>query len=389
MLNKKIAVTVAAAGLAAATLLSACAPKNDETLVNINKGEASIEYGYGNFFANYYKSLYDTTYGSYYGTDFWTKDMSGNGSTMEADVKDSLMDELKSEYLLEQHAADYGVTLSDDDAKAIDDAAAAFLDDNEKKAVKAMGATEEYIKKMLTGMFYSNKVEAAIKAETQVSLTDDETGQSKMSYVCFSTKGKTESTDSTSLSPDLSDEEKAKVKENAEALAAADASEFEDKAKELGGEVKTYTYTTAADSYTDATIPESVIKAAKDLDEGETSDVIEDEDTGYYVVRLDAVHDDDATSSKIEELTASAQSEHYKEVLDGWEADLDWSVDDSLWDKISMTDVTYTMKQTGSGSTDSSTSGSDSTGTTDSSSSESGSTATDGASSTTNATSGN
>lgn len=382
MFKKKLAAGLAAA-LAAATLLSACAPKSDATLVNINKGEAKIEYGYGYFFANYYKSMYDASYGSYYGTDFWTKDMADDGSTMEADVKDSLMDELKSEYVLEQHAGDYGVTLTDDDQKAIDDAVDAFFEDNDKKTIKALGATKDYVKKMLTGLFYTTKVEAAIKAETEVSLTDDETGQSKMSYVCFSTKG---TTDSDGTTTDMSDEDKAAAKANAEALAAAGASSFDSKATELGGTVKTYTYTTAADSYSDASIPESVIQAAKALSEGQISGVVEDEDTGYYVVRLDALHDEDATATKTKDLTSSAQTDHYNEVRDGWESDLDWDLDEKMWDGISMTDVTYTTKSsdgsTGSDSTSSGSTGSDSTSSDSTSSDSTDTTSTDGASTT-------
>lgn len=353
MLNKKLTAAVLAVSLSAATLLSACAPKKDAALVNINKGEAAIEYGYGYFFANYYKSLYDMTYGSYYGTDYWSQDLANDGSTMEADVKESVMNELESEYLLEQHAGDYSISLSSDDEKTIDDTVDKFFADNDKETVKAMGATKAYVKKMLTGMFYSHKVEAAVKAETEVSLTDEETGQSKISYVCFSTADTTNSDGSTTA---MSDEDKEKAKENAQALAKVYAKDYESKAAELGGEIKTYTYTTAADSYSDATIPESVILAAKEVEEGHTSGVIEDEATGYYVVRMDAVHDDEATATKTQELTDSAQTDHYNEVLDGWKDDLKWEVDDKLWDGISMSEVTYTSKSSGdaseSGSTD-------------------------------------
>ena len=342
MFNRKSVAKLAAAGLAAAMVLTGCTPAASSTLVNINKGEAKIEYGYGYFMAKYYQSLYDMTYGSYYGSGFWTQDLANDGSTMEADVKDSVMDEMKSEYILNQHTSDYNISLTDDETKAIDDAADKFFSDNDEDALKAMGATKDYVKKMLTDNTVTAKMKSAIEAETEVSLTDDETGQSKISYVKFSTAA---TTDSDGNKTEMSDEDKAAAKAKADELASVMAADFEDKAKELDASVQTYTYTTAADSYENESLPEAVIKAAKEVEEGHTSGVIEDADTGYYVVRMDAVHDDEATATKTKELTQSAQEDHYKEVLDGWESDLKWSVDDKLWKKVTMTDSTFTMKQ--------------------------------------------
>ena len=59
------------------------------------------------------------------------------------------------------------------------------------------------------------------------------------------------------------------------------------------------------------------------LTEGEVASDIIETDTGYYVVRLDKVLDEDATASKRESLKSSKEEDYYTETTDGWLDDAD------------------------------------------------------------------
>ena len=140
MKSKKL-LSLVSVSMVCAMLFSGCAyiPKNFK-LIDINNGEDTITLGYGNFAA-----MYDQVYSSYYGTSMWGQDLYNSGNTFEEDVKSDVIDTIEEMYLLSMHASEYGVELSADDEAAIKKAAAEFMKNNSKDAIKQVGATEEYV----------------------------------------------------------------------------------------------------------------------------------------------------------------------------------------------------------------------------------------------------
>ncbi len=59
------------------------------------------------------------------GGGMWSQDAS-DGKDYEEQTKDNIMESLENLYLLSQHASEYNVSLSDDEKKAIKDAAEQF-----------------------------------------------------------------------------------------------------------------------------------------------------------------------------------------------------------------------------------------------------------------------
>ena len=143
----------------------------------------------------------------------------------------------------------------------------------------------------------------------------------------------------------MPDEDKAAAKKKAEDLAAAGAENYETKASELSGDVKSFSYTKADSTYEGMILPENVIKESKNLKEGEISKVIEGTD-GYYVIRMDKLLDDEATENKKNTLISSAKSTHYNEVVEGWKAGYTFTVDEMLKEKLDLQDVAFTQKAT-------------------------------------------
>jgi foldase protein PrsA len=367
MKSKKI-LSVFALTLTGATLLSGCAyiPKSFK-VVNINDGEDSISLGYANFVARYNQALYDQFYGSYYGNTMWSEDLMGSGNTLEEDVKDQVMDDMEEAYLCAQHASDYDIELTEDEKAAIEEAAKKFMEANSDEAIEQVGATEDYVIEFLTNETITKKVQAQVEESAEVEVTDEEAAQKAYSYVYFATT----TTDSTTYTQtDMTDEEKANVLAQATAVAAAD--DLESGAEAQGTSVSTGNYgsvelsnaeqykeysaaleedSDAADDYEDAVVnysglDYSVLEALEGMSVGETSDVIEVEGDGYYVVRLDSTYDEEATATEKETLLTERQEQAYDDLLKEWKDATDWDVNDTYWSWVEFSDFFEQLETT-------------------------------------------
>ena len=330
-MTKKFTTTVLSAALAASMLLGGCgsAEKLDPkaTLVTVD-GEEVVSLGYANFVAKYNQAMYDQIYVSYFGSIDWSQELGDDGSSMQDSVKDQIMEDLERYYVSNLHAADYNIELTEDDEKAIQAAVKKFAKDNTDEAKEQVGFDEEYAVRFLREQTIAQRLQEAVKAEAEVNITDEEAIQSSISYVLYPTT----TTDDAGNSVDVSKEEQVALRTSAQALAAAD--DFAAVAEEQEQNVRTYSYTKAADAAEDTVLGEAVINAAKKLADGETSDVIEVEGTGFYVVHMESVEDDDATATKRENLEKDARTTYYNDKAEAWEKDIDWKVDDKQWSKV-------------------------------------------------------
>ena len=325
--------------LATAFLFTGCGEMDpNAALVTItNNGQTdTVSLGYGNFVARYNQAVMDQYYGSYLSDNMWNEDLYGNGNTLEEDTKGNVLDQIKEEYLCKLHADDYGVTVSDEQTAAIDEAVNTFITENTEKALSAVGGSEEYAKTMLLNQTYNELVKAKIEeeAERKIEITDEEANQSTISYVLFSTDDVT--TDDGDIVP-LTDEEIEALKADAQEL--SEAEDYDKVAEDKGQTVLTYSYTTAGDASEDDVLGEDVISAAQKLKEGEVSSVIEVKDEGYYVIRKDSEFDESATESKRSALHTDKIEEYYQNKLDEWGAELTWTVDESQWKKVTFSNL--------------------------------------------------
>ncbi len=333
MYNIKRALASTIAIVLAVTSLVGCGMNKDEVLVNINKGSDEISLGFYNFAAKYQQSVLDVNYGSMMGDNPWTRDLGGSMGTMEDSVKEQTLESIEEAYLCEAHREDYDVSISDEEKKSIEEAAGAFIEGNSKKALKAMGATREYVERYLTLNYFREKVSAKVKEEIEVNIPESESVQSTISYVLFSTEPvKPESETEEGEPVPLSQEEIAgkEVLAN-EFLAHGD---FDTAIGKSGLEALKYTYTAAMDPNEDTNLGAEVIKAAQALKDGEMSSAIYVENKGYYIVKMEAENDSEATKEKSKELETSERDGHYKEVLENWKSEITWKVDKKVLSKV-------------------------------------------------------
>lgn len=321
-------------GALAASVLTGCGGLNKDATVATLDGE-EISLGVANFAARLQQVTYDDFYVSYFGDDVWSSSV-GDG-TMEDMTKSSVMDSVEELYILQKHADEYDVALSEDEKAAITAAAEDFIAANSDAALEAMGADQDIVEEYLSLLTIQSKMRAAIIVDADTDVSDEEANVSTFSYVRIS---KSTYTDADGNSAAYTEEEQEQLAKTVGIFVAqAKAGDLDEVSEEYGYTVYTATFT--AD---DSSLDESLYEGVKDLEEGEVSDVI-DTDDYYYVARLDAKTDADATEQNRQSIISQRQSDLYDEVLEGWKEESEWIVKDKVWAKVSFDNLFTTVQE--------------------------------------------
>ena len=308
---KKRLFALALAGVLAAATLTGCESlKGDETVATVD--DTKIDADLANFFARYTQATYETYYSAYLGEDMWNSDAS-DGETYEESVKSSVLKSLEDMILLEKH-----------------------LNDNSLDDKNLVSGNEKTVNRALTLMAVQQKMRTAIQAGADTEVLDEEAAQKSMDYVFISYQTK----DDSGNSKDVSDDEKAQLKSQAEAIASGlkEGGDLNALAEEQGATVQTLTFDK------DTTSPdEDLIKAADALGEGESTDVIETE-KGCYVAKVTSLLDRTATDSKKSQIVQERQTKLYDDTVKKWRKKADIKVHKGVWKKVSFQKVSVKMK---------------------------------------------
>ena len=355
-LNKTAACGILAAALVAGTL-SGCSKAIDGTKTVATVGDEKVTLGLASYMIrdqqaqtmSYYSMLM-----SQYGMDgsasnVWDQE-GDDGKTVGESSKDGVMTTINQLYVLKAHAADYDVTITDDEEKAIKEAAAKFIKDNDEKTLKKLAVSEDDIVTYLELVTIRSKMRDPMTADVDTEVSANEKDQTRVTIVRVSTEGTEKDDDGNTI--DLTDEEKAQKKELAQQVldkvkASDDVAnaDMDALAKEVDDSLSATTpaFTTAGS--TDDTLDEAVQDAALELKDGEVADSVIEGDDGYYVVRLDKMLDEDATANKEQTVISDRKSDLYDSTLEEWVKEDKIKVKDSVWDQIKVTDsVSFVYK---------------------------------------------
>lgn len=338
--------------ITAGTVLTGCGAADPEkTVATVNSIPISL--GVANFAAQFTAVDYDTYYMSYFGQDMWSSDPGNTGKTMTETVKDTTLDTLEEYYLLEQHMADYDVSITDDEMKAIEEAAAQFLSDNTEEALQALCfGNQDYVKEFLRLNLVQKKMRDAIVADVDTDVPDEDCAQKIFSYVRVSKTVPGTSDEESEDEEEKTDEEKAaEAKKKAqkildEAMIGSEEDPLQAAADKNDANKSTCAYG-AADLNEDdnSTYMElNVLEAAEKLGEGEFSKQLVETDKYYYVIRMDSLFDQDATDRKRASIISDREDDLYDETVDGYKESADWTVDDKVWKTVNF-DTIYAKAQ--------------------------------------------
>lgn len=321
-------------GVTAASMLIGCGGVNKSATV-ATFDETAVPLGVANFSARYQQAVYDDYYVAMWGEDVWSYDLFGNGTTMQDDVKNDVLESLFTMYTLKAHSAEYSVALTAEDEAAITTAAESFVAANSREALKALGADQETVEEYLTLCTIQKRMYDAIIAQADTDVSDAEANTSAYSYVLVS---KLSYTDESGSIAEYTEEEFEELETTMEAFAAeAREGTLEEAAESYGYTVSTGTFT--ADN---ETLDEAVLSALRSLKEGEVSGVV-DTDNYYYVLRLDAVTDVEATENTRQNMISERQSDFYDETLTGWQEGHTWTVNEKVWASVTFDNLFTTV----------------------------------------------
>ena len=334
----KRAAVLTAVGAFAITGVTGCSGTLDSDAVVATVGGEDITLGVANFYARMQQGMYEPYYAGIMGTtaeDMWTQEYDGD-STFEQYTKEGLLETLENMYILSQHAADYDVSLTDDEKESIESAASNFSNDNTEESKEVVTGYQKNIEKFLELATIQTKMESAMKEGVDEEVSDDEAAQKSMDYVFFSYT----TTDDSGNSTELTDDEKEALKTTAQDLAdqVSGGEDFASAAENAGAEVQTATFDA------DSTSPDADLIAAADAleNEGDVTAPVET-DSGVYVAQLTSLLDREATDAEKENIVEQRRQDQYDSLLEDWREDAAIDVNERVWDKVDFIDQGITL----------------------------------------------
>lgn len=345
-MTKKTAV-VAMAGIMAAGMLTGCGEKKldgSKTVATVDGTE--IPLGVVSLSVRDGQMQTEAMYRSYMGGsdfDIWDTEAE-KGKTYGEQLVEQALEDVELMYIMKEKAADYDVELTDDDEKAIEEAAASFMEANSDEAIADLAVTEDQVKTFLELETYKQRIHDPIIADVDKDVSDEEAQQSSFNYVSISTS-------------DLSDDEIKQKKEDAQKIlddlkAAGSDGDLNEIAKSVDDSYSSVSGTfdvnedaakedsdeESDSSSSSSAYPDEVMKVLRTLKDGEIGPDVIETDTSYYVVKLDKVNDEEATETKKQSIISTRENKLYTDTTEKWLDDADINVEKKVLKTLKVTD---------------------------------------------------
>ena len=343
--------TIAAlAGVLAAGMFTGCGEKKvDGTKTVATVDGTDVPMGVFSLFAREQQAQTIAMYQQFMGgsaSNIWSgvADEDTGETYGESGVKSALK-QVELLYVMKEKAADYNVEITEDEQKAIEDAAAAFMKDNDEDTIKELSVTEDQVKTLLELETYQKKMQDPIKKEGNIKVSEDDAQQSAFTYVNISLSGDDLTDDDIAKRKEQAQEILDKVKEDPTADMKEIAKGVDDSYTALNG-----TFTTKEsddEDFQSTAYPDEVLTALRTLKEGEVYDSLVETDTAAYILRLDSEKDEDATASKVKSVTTTKENKYYSETTEKWLDDAKVTEDEKVLKTLTFSDNhTFTIKAT-------------------------------------------
>nr|WP_294468569.1 peptidyl-prolyl cis-trans isomerase [uncultured Sellimonas sp.] len=357
-MKKRLAVVLLAAAVAAGAMAGCGKQTIEDSDVVATVGDTEIKGNVANFYARYQQAMYETYYGSMMGDNMWKTEVE-KGKTYEETAKETIMQSLEELYLVNEHAEDYKVSLTDEEEQSIEDAADQFVKDNDEDVRDAISGDKDTVEEVMKLFTIQQKMQTEMLKDVDRNVSDEEAAQKAMQYVAFTYS---DQKDSQSSDSDSTTDTKEEAKKKADTFfdAVKGGADFGQAAEDQDKSAIDLTFDSSTTSPN-----EELIQAADKLEAGQVTDVIET-DTGYYVGKVTSTFDQAATDSKKQEIISQRESEKYNEIVEDWKKDTKIKENKDVWKKIDFNGQGVAIK-TEDNSTDDGSDSSDSDNTEDNS----------------------
>ena len=162
-----------------------------KTLMTVN-GE-DLRLGAASFFAKYEQAQTYMIYNMYFGMTSIFDTAEEDGHTAGEEMKESVLTDLEKMMVIKQHAEEYGVSVTDEQAAQIQEAAKAYIEGNDKAALAKVGASEEDVVTLLELQTIRSSMMDPIVKDVDTEVTDEEAQQTSVTYVRVNVEETTDS----------------------------------------------------------------------------------------------------------------------------------------------------------------------------------------------------
>lgn len=322
-----------------AVVTAGCGELNGSQVAATVDGE-EISMGVLSFYTRFQQAQTSQMYMSMMGTDasgIWDQvEDEEEGTTYGDSLRDDALNQLEEMCLLKLHAEEYEVSISDEEQKKIEEAAAQFMEDNTEETEASLAVNQDDIERFLELATYYQKMRNPIQDDVDTEVSDEEAAQTTITYVQVQdseeTEESTESTDSESASSDTaesedSEEESVDAQTQAQevldqVLASADA-DMDAIAQSVDENLNASTVSYSTNDEEDTTVPDALKEAVSGLQDGEVVSSLVENEGSYYVVRLDQAFDEEATENQKDTIISERKQDLYDETIQGWRDEAD------------------------------------------------------------------
>ena len=155
-----------------------------KTLMTVN-GE-DLRMGVASFYTRFQQAQMYQFYSMYFGSGaaiFDTVEDEATGKTYGDDIKEEVLSELEKLVIINQHADEFGVSLTDEQKANITAAAEAYIASNDQAVLHKVGAAKEDVEKLLTLQTVQSLMMDPIVKDVDREVPDEDAQQTTLTYV--------------------------------------------------------------------------------------------------------------------------------------------------------------------------------------------------------------
>ncbi len=291
----------------------------------VRVGDVEVTYGEAILYMQSAKNEVETLYGA----QVWSYELDKEGTTYVEKLKDELLKEIIYIKTVCAQADRLGITLTEDELMDISEYTATYMVKFTKTELDYYGVTKEQVERIYRDNLLATKIYESLTLNVDTDISDEEARQMVLEYIYLA---------------------KYRVAEHGVIVARTEEElqRLHTRAVKLAEEAKTTDdFYALAKNNTDDTdeiritvgygeMNETLEKIAFQMQEGETSDLIELED-GYFILHCKSYQDEEATEQAKIDVILERQEKAFSDQYALWQEETEVWVDELLWETIDLT----------------------------------------------------
>lgn len=266
-------------------------------------------------------------YESVFGSEIWEKDL--GGTTLEQQLKDTILARLAQIKVMNLLAENYNVTLDEEEDALIADAAQEYMTGLTAEEAGFLGISHELVQNIYREYAVANKVYSEITKDINPEISDDEARTISVKHILIKTYALDESGQKVEYTESQKKEAQRRIREIEKLVQAGE--DFD----ALVGEYNEDTQ--PVHTFGKGAMPAKFEEAAFNLDTDQISGIVETE-YGYHIIKCISTFDRDETDANKEKIVEQRKNEAFNQVYGEFVKGLYSNLNRELWERVTFED---------------------------------------------------